>query len=287
MNIAKPNDKKIMNDNDFSYDPVTAIDEVKASGEIAKIFSDIRNTMGIPLITSIWRGLAGMNNNLPKVWRLAKPIYKSGKPEKALFKMVEELNLPIPKPLKNITIERTNLSNEDIINIKQIIKVYNRSNGMNLMALSALVMINFNPIEEKSIKSKYSLDGNFPKLMTKDKITSNTWNTIRKVNAFGSPDGINSQVATLWRHLAYWPSFLSLVHDELKPLQTAGVIEETLEAVLKHTMNREIVLRQQLTKYHNIDDNAVTTITNYVHTKYQVIRMVTIGHIMERWLKNI
>jgi len=52
-------------------------------------------------------------------------------------------------------------------------------------------------------------------------------------------------------------------------------------------MNRGIVLQQQLTKYHNIDDNAVTTITNYVHTKYQVIRMVTIGHIMERWLKNI
>ena len=69
--------------------------------------------------------------------------------------------------------------------------------------------------------------------------------------------------------------------------QTAGIIEDALEAVLKHTMNRGIVLQQQLTKYHNIDDNAVTTITNYVHTKYQVIRMVTIGHIMERWLKNI
>ena len=78
-----------------------------------------------------------------------------------------------------------------------------------------------------------------------------------------------------------------MVHDELKPLQTAGIIEEALEAVLKHTMNRGIVLQQQLTKYHNIDDNAVTTITNYVHTKYQVIRMVTIGHIMERWLENI
>ena len=96
-----------MNNNDFSYDPVTAIDEDKASGETAKIFSDIRNTMGIPLITSIWRGLAGMNNNLPKVWRLAKPIYKSGKPEKALFEMVEKLNLPIPKTLKDSTIEKT------------------------------------------------------------------------------------------------------------------------------------------------------------------------------------
>ena len=287
MNIAKPNDKKIMNDNDFSYDPVTAIDEVKASGETAKIFSDIRNTMGIPLITSIWRGLAGMNNNLPKVWRLAKPIYKSGKPEKALFEMVEKLNLPIPKPLKDSTIERTNLNNEDLRNIKQIIKVYNRSNGMNLIALSALVMINFNPIEEQNTKPMYSLDGNFPNLMTKDIITSNTWNIIRKVNTFGSPSGIDSQVATLWRHLAYWPNFLSLVQDELKALQTAGIIEETLETVLKYIINKGIVLQQQPTKFHNIDDNVVTTITNYVHTKYQVIRMVTIGHMMEKWLKDI
>ena len=287
MNIAKPNDKKIMNNNDFSYDPVTAIDEDKASGETAKIFSDIRNTMGIPLITSIWRGLAGMNNNLPKVWRLAKPIYKSGKPEKALFKMVEELNLPIPKTLKDSTIEKTNLNNEDLRNIKQIIKVYNRSNGMNLIALSALVMINFNPIEEQNTKPMYSLDGNFPNLMTKDIITSNTWNIIRKVNTFGSPSGIDSQVATLWRHLAYWPNFLSLVHDELKPLQTAGIIEETLETVLKYIINKGIVLQQQPTKFHNIDDNVVTTITNYVHTKYQVIRMVTIGNMMEKWLKDI
>ena len=38
---------------DFSYDPVTAIDEATATGVTAEIFADIRQTMGIPLITSI------------------------------------------------------------------------------------------------------------------------------------------------------------------------------------------------------------------------------------------
>jgi len=59
---------------DFTYDPVTAVDEKSATGIIAEIFADIREVMGIPLITSIWRGLAGMDNSLEVAWRAARPI---------------------------------------------------------------------------------------------------------------------------------------------------------------------------------------------------------------------
>ena len=56
---------------DFSYDPVTAVDEAAATGKTAEIFADIRATLGIPLVTSIWRGLAGMDNSLQVTWRTA------------------------------------------------------------------------------------------------------------------------------------------------------------------------------------------------------------------------
>ena len=52
---------------DFSYDPVTAVDEATATGETAEIFADIRQTMAIPLVTSIWRGLASIDDSLPEV----------------------------------------------------------------------------------------------------------------------------------------------------------------------------------------------------------------------------
>ena len=84
-----------MKNNDILYDPVTAIDESKATGTTAEIFNDIRSTMAIPLITSIWRGLTGMQNNLSEVWSIAKPIYQSGEPKKVLLKMIDQLNLPI------------------------------------------------------------------------------------------------------------------------------------------------------------------------------------------------
>ena len=48
------------------------------------MFSEIRQTMRIPLVTSIWRGLAGMGDSLRLARAAAKPIYESGEPERAL-----------------------------------------------------------------------------------------------------------------------------------------------------------------------------------------------------------
>lgn len=49
---------------DFSYDPVTAVNEATATGPTAALFADIRATIGIPLVTSIWRALAGTDDAL-------------------------------------------------------------------------------------------------------------------------------------------------------------------------------------------------------------------------------
>ena len=84
---------------DFSYDPDTAVDESTANGTTAEIFADIRETMGIPLVTSIWRGLAGMDDSLHTVWNASKPIYACGHAELALGRVVEQAGLPMPEPL--------------------------------------------------------------------------------------------------------------------------------------------------------------------------------------------
>jgi hypothetical protein len=60
---------------DFAYDPVTAIDEAKATGETAALFAEIRRTMHIPLVTSIWRGQAGTADSLCLACVAAKPIW--------------------------------------------------------------------------------------------------------------------------------------------------------------------------------------------------------------------
>ena len=63
---------------DISYDPVSVIDEKEAIGETAKIFKDIRETMNIPLITSIWRGLAEIDDSLKKISSMVISNLKKG-----------------------------------------------------------------------------------------------------------------------------------------------------------------------------------------------------------------
>ena len=266
---------------DFSYDPVTAISEDKAKGKTAEIFLDIKKTMDIPLVTSIWRGLAGMNNSLEDIWTLTKPIYLSGTPELALIKMVNSINFPIPNKFNH-----KDFSPKNIKNIREIIKVYNKSNGMNLMALSAFISSEYKPkgnIFNANIQKKLLLS-KFPRLLEKEEINLETWNIVKNINSIGSPNGINSHVATLWRHLAHWPNFLSIVYKNFKTLDQKGQISEVSTNILEYIKKDGINLKRQKTKYNNISEETISTIRDYVHTKNQVIRMVVLGNMMDIWI---
>ena len=268
---------------DFSYDPVTAINENEAKGKTAEIFEDIRNTMNIPLITSIWRGLASMDNSLEDIWLLTKPIYRSGTPELALKNMINNINLPTP----NINNHCKGIKKSDLIHIENIITVYNKSNGMNLMALSALVMSEYKPRVAITNISKKIIVPTFPRLRNKEEISPESWLKVKKVNSLGSSQGLDSHVATLWRHLSYWPEFLTIVHDNFKSFHENGHLEKVFAEVLYYLNTNGINLRRQKIKYKNITNEALITIKNYVSMPNQVIRMVVLGNMTLRFIKNI
>ena len=180
---------------EISYDPVTVLDEKEAVGSIADIFQDIIDTMNIPLVTSIWRGLAGMENSLAETWLMAKPIYKN-------------------------------------------------------------------------------------------EINQNTSDLIRQVNRIAAPNGVNSNVATLWRHLAHWPSFLQLIHEKLMLLNNDNTIKISITNTSKQLNVNGLNLNYKETFENNLSNQVYFTIKNYVNEETQVIRMVVIGKIIEQWIKN-
>jgi len=268
---------------DFSYDPVTAINENEAKGKTAEIFEDIRNTMNIPLITSIWRGLASMDNSLEDIWLLTKPIYLSGSPELALTNMINNINLPTP----SINNHFKDLKKSDLIHIENIVTAYNKSNGMNLMALSALVMSEYKPRVAITNIPRKIIVPTFPKLRNKEEISPESWLKVRKINSLGSSQGLESHVATLWRHLSYWPEFLSVIYDSFKSFHENGDLEKVFVEVLYYLNTNGINLRRQKFKYKNSTNEALTTIKNYVSMPNQVIRMVVLGNMTLRLINNI
>ena len=271
----------ILSNYDFSYDPVTAISEDQAKGKTAEIFLDIKKTMQIPLITSIWRGLAGMNNSLEDVWILTKPIYLSGTPELALNHMLNSISFPIPTKFNSEIFNA-----EDLKHIKDIIKVYTKSNGMNLMALSAFIKSEYKPRVVISNITPKIVEASFPRLLNKEEISKKNWEIVKKVNSLGGIKNKDNHVATLWRHLSYWPNFLDKAYKNIKIFESNGDLMKTQNDVLNYVENNGINLKRQKDKYTNINISTLNTIKNYVCTTNQVIRMVVLGHIMLKWLEK-
>ena len=267
---------------DFSYDPVTAVDEATATGATAEIFADIRATMGIPLITSIWRGLAGMEGDLTRVWQEAKPIYLSGHPEKALARVVEQCGLPMPEPLAPSQLACAGIDDSQLASIRTMVDAYNRSNGMNMVALAALVSPQADAREDACPRT-VPIWEKFPALKSREAIDAHTWDLIRHVNAFGAP-GIDAHVATLWRHLAHWPQLLSLIYSAFSPKHADG----SIGAAAKRMVELTRIEGARMAGWRNADvvlsEQARNILTAYVATPTLVARMVTIGHALARWL---
>ncbi|MGD2140570.1 MAG: hypothetical protein PVH25_09255 [Burkholderiales bacterium] len=267
---------------EFSYDPVTAVDEATATGETAEIFADIRETMGIPLITSIWRGLADMNGSLPAVWSATKPIYLCGHVDKALARVVEQSGLPTPEPATRSELARAGIGSSQFEAIRTIIDAYNRSNGMNMVALAALVSPQTGEREDACPRTTPEW-GEFPALMPREEIDDKTWELVRKVNAFGAP-GIDAHVATLWRHLAHWPGLLCLIDSALAPGHADGSITAAATRMVELTRQEAIRLAPWRSKEIVLADPVRKTITDYINEPTLVARMVTIGHTLATWL---
>jgi len=243
--------------------------------------------MGIPLITSIWRGLAEVDDSLKKVWNLARPIYLTGEPEYIYKNMFKQISFYSPAELRPEELKKNNLNQKDLKNIKHILKVYNRSNTMNLITLSALVKVNFSYDIDIKEKERSSLNYKLPDLLGKNEIKKETWKIIKRVNLYGTSNGLNSHVATLWRHLAPWPNFLLLIDKNLKPLNENGIINQSLNITLDYINNNGIILIKSKKLNNDINKLAINIISNYVKSKHQVVRMVTLGNIIEKWIEKI
>jgi hypothetical protein len=271
---------------DFAYDPVTAIDDSAAVGETALVFSEIRRTMDIPLVTSIWRGLAGMDNSLRLVWDAAKPIYESGEPERALARSITAANLPSPEPLAPTALACIGMTEGDVLTARAVIAAYNRSNGLNLMALAALIA----PATRESgaaltVASEASPAQwpPLPPLLPREAIAADTWDIIRHVNAFGASD-IDAGIATLWRHLAHWPALLALIHCAFAPLQSRSFIDQANAQLVALSEAEGVRMAYRRPTLPTLSPKALATITGYVRSPTQVVRMVVIGHVLAAWL---
>jgi hypothetical protein len=122
-----------------------------------------------------------------------------------------------------------------------------------------------------------------PPLLPREAIATDTWDIIRRVNAFGAA-GIDAGIATLWRHLAHWPGLLALIHCAFSPLQSRGLIDAASARLVALSETEGAHMANLRPKPPTLSPQALAAITGYVRSPTQVARMVVLGHALASWL---
>lgn len=276
----------------YVHDPVSAISESEAVGETAAIFSDIRRCMQIPLLTSIWRTLAGIEGGLDAVWTAARPLVDSGRPAAALQQLRDPAKLPVPEPLVEGQLACAGVTEGQLALIRSLIGAYNRSNGINLITLTALVIDpsgNATAEHPQPQPPPQPADPppwpELPSLPVKNDLSPQVWALLENLNRFGSVAD-QPGLATIWRHLAHWPGFLSVVHASLAPLERNGTIRRSVEQLLEIAAAEGRRVAGLRSRPASIPEPARRIVADYVLNPGLVVRMVAIGHGLAHWLNT-
>jgi len=235
--------------------------------------------MQIPIVTSIWRTLDDIEGGLEATWAAARPIFQSGLPDAILRKFKTELAFSIPEP------PTADFRDKDRMSILAILEAYNRSNGLNLIALTALIR------EPETITRKIAGPPEsvpIPKLhplLEKATIRRADWALLEKTKHIGAIHQTNT-LPTLWRHLIHWPRFIELVIDHYQPLHEKGLLFRMAEKTTEFIESEARALSHLKDSSVEIPQEAFQMVKDYVEYPPSVSRMTSIGHSVAQWFSS-
>ncbi len=220
-------------------DPLPAITEAAATGEIADLFADIRTTVGVRVVNLVWRHLATMDGALPWAWAAVKPLYLQGLPDSAMAAFRRTMDVP----------RLASLAGDEPSSVDAVLASYDHSNTINLFALGALrAWLESEVAGEGTIAPgprKAAPDLQLPKLASEEDVSPETWALVLRLNKFGDePQPLI--LASMYRHLAHAPSFLHRVEAALSPVAADGSLRRAIldnrrtAAALASTLARSI-----------------------------------------------
>jgi len=220
-------------------DSIPAIPEADASGDIATLYEDLRVSLGVPFVNLIWRHLATIPGGLAWTWTLVKPLYLSGELDRLSAGTSALVALPSLEPLPDFVWDSAAIDRDARAVIIALIESYNRANGVNFLALLTAVSVlrdglpanaGNKPALPRADQHRASTPA-LPPLPGLSELPPHLLALVRELDQFGRL-GPSEAIASLYRHLAHWPAFLSIAYTALESLHRSGELAKAQEGVI-------------------------------------------------------
>jgi len=205
---------------------VPSVLEADARGEIAEVYADIRKVLGTSVVNLIWRNLATMPGALPWTCATVRPLYLAAAPlhAEAIRRTIALPDLP---GFSADTLLAAGIDESDQGIIRNVLDSYQYTNALALAVLSAL-LAHFEPRPADPVTAAETSPPpsglKIPELPPMDALDPEVARLVVELNGFGE-DTEPQLIASMYRHLAYWPAYLALVRTMLVPLQADGRLD--------------------------------------------------------------
>jgi hypothetical protein len=223
-------------------DPIPAITEAAATGEIAAIFADIRHVLGVDVVNLVWRHLATIDGALPWAWGTLRPLYIDGSVTSEAMTLRAELALPSTPSIPAEVFAGLGLRPDDLTAIRSVLAAYDHTNALALVALSALRarLQGSSPSEAEAAEPMAVVappQARLPRLLNLTDLSPSTAALVTTLNGLGTrrPGAV---LASMYRHLAHWPAYLSFAWLLLMPLNDDGQLTRAIDRAQRVAQTR-------------------------------------------------
>ena len=221
----------------MATDPIPAVTEAEATGETAAIFADIRTSYRVGAVNLIWRHLATIPDALPWAWQAIRPLYVDGTIEQEAAAFRTSLRTPGLPLVPSEVFAAVGLSAGDLVRISSVLEAYDRTNSMALIALTAVCAATVRPVEGPASPTLRSAapDGDIalPALTPLNAMPAHVAALVARLNTFGT-DADKPILASMYRHLSHWPSYMGLAWAALAPLNGSRALHAAIAATSAH-----------------------------------------------------
>jgi hypothetical protein len=206
-------------------DPVPAVAEAAATGAIAAISEDIRQVLGVGVVNLVWRHLATIDGALPWARSTLRPLYADGSVEREARALRGSLTLPsAPSPSAEV-FAGLRLDPDALSGVGDVVEAYDRTNAMALVAFTALRAVLTGEVTATTGFAEPVTERPraiaLPPLPALVELPRETAALVTALNGFGTSRS-QPMLASMYRHLAYWPPYMAFAWLYLAPMDADG-----------------------------------------------------------------
>ena len=197
--------------------------EARATGELRRIYAEIRELSGVPVVALIYRHLATLPGVLPWAWSLLGPAMRAGAVQQRAWKLARAAAIERQPVLPAAALRAVGVGEAEQRTIAQVLAVYNRHNPVNFIVVRCL------SLHLAGGRFDGTADAQWPAWTPPQPLPelppmvdpAAMAPTVRELALLLGNRGPTATPSPLWpslyRHLAHWPAFLGYASVLLPP----------------------------------------------------------------------